>query len=305
MCRVLWLDWNEGYVTLRMQQAANRLGIHFAAREINDLQFRITTDGNGLLAGMSGVFDGNSTIDLRQQYDVLVARTFFPRISEALTVARLFKEAGKVVIDQSLTNQGYVVSKMHDYLLLAEQGIPVPRSWQGCGWEEVQRQADALGYPCVLKAVHGSYGNHVHLAHNIEELRRKWQRYPIGDLILQEYLPAAEDFRIVVIGYQAIPVFVGRRPKPGDFRTNFELGGVSEHYDGRTNPQYAKWLRLAERAAHGLGREFAGVDLRICDGQPVILEVNRRPSFQNFEQTTGYDVAGAFLTYARKRWEET
>lgn len=304
MCRVLWLDWDEGYVTQRMQQAAHQLGIQFATCEINDLQFR-SAGGSDKNTGVSGIFDGNSAIDLRQQYDVLIARTFFPRISEALTVARLFKEAGKVVIDQSLTDQGYVVSKMHDYLLLAEQGIPVPRSWQGCGWDEAQRQAEALGYPCVLKAVHGSYGNHVHLARNVEELRRKWQRYPIGDLILQEYLPATEDFRIVVIGYQALPVFVGRRPKPGDFRTNFELGGVSEQYDGGANVQYAAWLALAERAARVLRREFAGVDLRICDGQPVILEVNRRPSFQNFEQTTGCDIAGAFLAYVRQRWEET
>lgn len=292
MCRVLWLDWDEGYAVGRMQQAADQLGIQFAAREINDLQFRIGT--------ASGIFDGAAKVDLRQQYDVLVARTFFPRISEALTVARLFKDAGKAVIDQSMTDQGYVVSKMHDYLLLAEQGIPVPRSLQVCGWDDVQREAEQLGYPCVLKAVHGSYGNHVYLANDVKELRRKWQRYPMGDLILQEYLPAAEDFRIIVIGYQAVPVFVGRRPRPGDFRTNFELGGASECYAGA---DFADWLRLAEQAARALRREFAGVDLRVHDGHPMILEVNRRPSFQNFEQTTGYDIAGAFLQYVRQRWE--
>ena len=293
MLRILWLDWEEGYVTQRMQQAASQLGIYFAAREINDLQFR---------TGCSlGIFDGNSEIDLRQQYDVLIARTFFPRISEALTVARLFREAGKIVIDESLTDQGYVVSKMHDYLLLAEHGISVPPSWQLCDWDDVSRQAEVLGYPCVLKAVHGSYGNHVFLVHNVDELRRKWQRYPIGDLILQAYLPATEDFRILVLGYQALPVLVGRNPKPGDFRTNFELGGASARFEGE---QFAHWLHLAEQAARVLRREFAGVDLLVSAGQPVILEVNRRPAFQNFEQITGCDVAGAFLQYAQCKWEE-
>ncbi|NJM40740.1 MAG: hypothetical protein HC853_08180 [Anaerolineae bacterium] len=59
---------------------------------------------------------------------------------------------------------------------------------------------------------------------------------------------------------------------------------------------------LAERAARALGREFAGVDIRFKDGQPVLLEVNRRPAFQNFEQTTSLDVAGAFLSYAHSKW---
>lgn len=292
--RILWLDWDEGYVAARMRQAAADLGITLATREINDLVFE-TSERVGIFDAI--VPNGG---DIRQQYDVLIARTFFPRISEALTVARLFREAGKIVIDESLTDRGYVVSKMHDYLLLAQQGIPVPRSWQLCDWPAVRQTADTLGYPCVLKAVHGSYGNHVYLVNDAEQLQRQWRRYPNGDLIVQEYLPADEDFRIMVIGYKAMPLFVGRRPRAGDFRTNFELGGQSLCYDG-AQPQYVEWLALAERAARSLNREFAGVDLRICNGKPVVLEVNRRPSFQNFEQTTGLDVAGEFLRYAMRR----
>ncbi|NJM40738.1 MAG: hypothetical protein HC853_08170 [Anaerolineae bacterium] len=84
--------------------------------------------------------------DVRDLYDILIMRTFFPRISEGLTIARLFSEAGKLVIDQSLTNQGYVISKMHDYLVLAQQGLPVPTSWQLCDFGEVERIAESLGY---------------------------------------------------------------------------------------------------------------------------------------------------------------
>ena len=292
MARILWLDWETPYVTQRVQQAAAALGLSLAAREINEFVFSANTR-----TGQTGVFEGR--LDVRDLYDILIMRTFFPRISEGLTMARLFHEAGKVVLDQSLTNQGYVVSKMHDYLILAGQGLPVPGSWQLCDVAEVESIAQQIGYPCVLKAVHGSYGNHVHLVQNADELRRKLWRYPAGDLVLQEYLPAAEDFRVITIGYKALPMFISRKPRMGDFRTNFELGGDSQAH---VTADYPEMRDLAECAARALQREFAGVDIRLKDGKPVLLEVNRRPSFQNFEQTTGLDVAGAFLQYAQQRW---
>jgi RimK family alpha-L-glutamate ligase len=292
MAKILWLDWEVPYVTQRIKEAAAGLGLELAAREINEFVFSV--DGRN---GKAGVLEGEH--DLREMYDILIMRTFFPRISEGLTIARLFAEAGKVVIDRSLTNQGYVISKMHDYLLLAEQGLHVPTSFQLCDLAEVERVAESLGYPCVLKAVHGAYGNHVHLVQNADELRRKLWRYPVGDLMLQEYLPAAEDFRIITIGYKALPKFVSRKPRSGDFRTNFELGGHSQSHE---LSEYPELCELAEHAARTLQREFAGVDIRFKGNQPVLLEVNRRPAFQNFEQTTGLDVAGAFLTYAHNTW---
>ncbi len=295
MANILWLDWEVPYVTQRVQEAATALGLELAAREINEFVFGVNARAG--CADVVGVFEGGR--DIRELYDILIMRTFFPRISEGLTIARLFSEAGKVVIDQSLTNQGYVISKMHDYLILAQQGLPVPNSWQLCNLVEVQRIAQNIGYPCVLKAVHGAYGNHVHLVKNADELQRKLWRYPVGDLMLQEYLPAAEDFRVITVGYQALPKFISRKPRSGDFRTNFELGGDSQAHDLADHPALRD---LAERAARTLQREFAGVDIRFKDGQPVLLEVNRRPSFQNFEQTTGLDVAAAFLRYAHSKW---
>jgi glutathione synthase/RimK-type ligase-like ATP-grasp enzyme len=252
MAKILWLDWDAPYVTHRIQEAAATLGLELAAREINEFVFSVDAR-----TGCIGVFEGER--DLRKIYDVLIMRTFFPRISEGLTIARLFSEAGKVVIDQSLTNEGYVISKMHDYLILAERGLSVPSSWQLCNLAEVERIAEKMGYPCVLKAVHGAYGNHVHLVKNAAELQRKLWRYPVGDLLLQEYLPAAEDFRVITIGYKALPKFISRQPRAGDFRTNFELGGNSQTHD---LVDYPAIRDLAEHAAHALQREFAGVDIR-------------------------------------------
>ncbi|MCL5996953.1 MAG: ATP-grasp domain-containing protein [Chloroflexi bacterium] len=289
--RVLWLGWEDAHTPIRMQQAAREQGVVLATLEVSDVSF--ITDGNQV-----GVFHQGQ--DLVKAYDILVARTFYPHISEALTVARLFHEAGKVVIDQSLTDEGYVISKMHDHLFLARHGIPVPRTWQVFDPDHVEALAQSLGYPCVLKGTHGSHGTHVYLVENAHQLRKRLQDYPAGELMLQEYLPAQEDYRLLVIGYHALPVFISRRPGAGDFRTNVAHSGETTAHTIDTDHEL---VSLAEQSARVLRREFAGVDIRYNGNKPVVLEVNRRPVFENFEHVTQYDVAGRFMAYVKDRFE--
>lgn len=283
------LGWEDKYTPERMLHAAATLGVDLTTREIGDISF-VAADG------AIGAFDNG--FDLVREYDALIARTFYPHISEALTVARLFREAGKTVIDESLTDEGFVVSKMHDYILLASNGIAVPRTWQFYTPDALVSQADKLGYPCVLKGVHGSHGTHVHLVNDTQELLDRWAGYPAGELMLQEYIPASEDFRLLVVGYQTLPVMVSRYPAPGDFRTNvaFSRSGASYRVS-----DFRGLDAVASHAARVLRREFAGVDIRYRGDTPVVLEVNRRPVFEHFESVTGLDVAGQYLSYVVRK----
>jgi RimK family alpha-L-glutamate ligase len=258
---------------------------------IHDISFCVD-DHKATLTG-----DGK---DLLETYDGLVVRTFYPYISEALTIARLFRDAGKVIIDQSLTDEGYAVSKMHDHLILAKHGIPSPRTWQLFNPRQIEAIAEQVSYPCLLKGVHGARGDHVYLVHNAEQLQRRLWHYPCGELMLQEYLPANEDYRLMVIGYQALPVMVSRVPRKGDFRTNYSLGG---RFIGRDPAEFPGLKELAEAAARALRREFTAVDIRMKGEQPMVLEVNRQPDFEGFERATKFDVASEVVKYIRKRVE--
>ncbi len=292
--KILWLGWEDHYTPARVRAASQQLGLDVTIAQVADLRFVADS-----ISGRAGVMLGE--LDAVYSFDALVARTFYPHISEALTVVSLFHQAGKLVIDESLTDEGVTLSKMHDYLMLAQAGVAVPRTWQMADLSAVETLAGELGYPLVLKGVHGSYGAHVYRIDSIDQLREVWARYQPGELMAQEYLPAAGDFRVICVGYRALPALVERVPKPGDFRTNSRQGGQAF---GRPLAAYPDLAPLAERAARVLRREFAAVDLRYRGAEPVVLEVNRRPIFENFERVTGVDVAGAFLDYVRQRYEQ-
>ncbi len=251
---------------------------------MTDLVFR--TDGRGpSLTTHTGA-------DLIASFDAVILRSFMPFVSETLTVARMFRAAGKVVLDRCLTEEGYAMSKMHDYLVLAEAGLAVPRTVQCFDVVESTKAAAVFGFPCVVKGTFGACGTQVYRVDQPEDLKDVLSRETPGHFMVQEFLPADRDYRVMVVGGRALPVFVERRPPPGDFRTNFDLHSTITPVPLAARPDLQT---LAERAARTLRRQFAGVDIRERDGVPLILEVNRRPGFQGFEAATGFDVAGALM----------
>ncbi|MHB8782125.1 MAG: ATP-grasp domain-containing protein [Desulfobacteria bacterium] len=283
--RILLLESEDLYTVKRIVEAGEKAGIQVDSIDIFDITFVSENRKIGIYYG---------SLDLVSHYDAIIIRTFHPYISESLTIARLFHDAGKVVVDESLAEEGYAVSKMHDYIILAKCGISVPLTWQFFDPNCVEKQAEELGYPCILKGIHGSQGTHVHMVNNKEKLRKKMWQYRCGELLLQEYLPADEDYRVMVVGYKVITTMVSRKPKSGEFRTNFEF---DEIVTPRSIEHFSELREVVEKSARILKREFAGVDIRYRGKTPLVLEVNRRPGFKGFEEKTGVDVAGEFIRY--------
>src|ERR1044072_7211510 len=244
--RILWLDSGDLYTIRRGVEAGRRLGVQVDSLEVLDLTFSAGVDAPHLAAGAQ---------ELTAVYDAVIVRSFMPFISEALTIARLFREAGKVVVDTSLTDEGYAMSKMHDYILLARAGVAVPRTYQCADPAQAERYAEALGYPCVLKAVFGSEGRNVFKADTPARFRRiLWRRKP-GEFMVQEFLPAEVDYRVITVGYRVLPVIVRRKPQPGEFRTNFDF---KEEVTPLPTDEHPDMKEMAERGARTLRRELYG-----------------------------------------------
>ncbi len=287
--RILWLESGELSTIARVVAAGHERGLEVVRRPMEAVMF--AADGHSPAVTADGE-------DLIANYDAAVLRTFMPFISETLTVARLFALAGKVVVDRSLVDEGYAMGKMHDTLRLAAAGIAVPRTLQPPSVKEALQFADEVGYPCVIKATMGSCGKHVFKAESAAALATIFTGEPLGHWLVQEYLPAESDERVMVVGGQALPLFVRRYPAVGDFRTNFDFDRAVEAHSLADHPELKE---IAEAAAKALRREFTGIDIRHRDGRPVILEANRRPGFTHFERATGLDVSGALLDHIKER----
>ncbi len=287
--KILWLESKGLYTVKRGLEAGKQLGIQVDVLELKDLSF--VTDNDVI-----GIFYDSKNIC--KEYDALIMRTFFPNVSEGLTVARLFKDAGKIVVDANLVEEGYSISKMYDYLILAENRVAVPRTWQYYSSDKLQERIEELSYPFILKGIHGSEGRNVYKIENKSQFDEVISKYALGELLFQEYLPAEEDYRLMIVGYKALPVLVKRKPALGEFRTNFNF---NEEVTPLVTNDFPELRDLAEKSARILKREFTGVDIRFRGNVPLVLEVNRRPGFKEFEEVTKLDVAGEFIKYVSSR----
>ncbi len=200
--------------------------------------------------------------------------------------------------------------KMLTYLSLASSGLVLPETIPAplcytphvCPDEKfLRRAAEKLGFPLVVKKSYGSFGKDVRLVHGMAELREAAREFLYFPHFYQQYIAASagRDVRIVVIGGKAVAA-MERVAKPGEFRSNIELGGM-----GRPIAAAEEFQAAAERAARALDLDYCGVDLLEGKEGPVLCEVNSNAFFEGIEAVTGKDIAGSYAEHIRQTISET
>ena len=99
---------------------------------------------------------------------------------------------------------------------------------------------------------------------------------------------SGHSIRVIIIDGKVFGAFI--RKNSGDFRSNFGTTAGSEKLQ---NPE--KYLSFAAKIAEKLDIEYAGIDLLDDEnGEIVLCEINSNAFFEEFEKTTGLNVAKAF-----------
>jgi ribosomal protein S6--L-glutamate ligase len=206
-----------------------------------------------------------------------------------IEIYRLLAESGARLVNDVRALLS-AIDKLRSSWELARAGVATPRVAVAQDLVEARRAAQELA-PVVAKPLYGSLGFGVERLFGDERLGELLARH--GAIYLQEFVAGAQlDVRAFVVGAR-VEAAVARRPRPGEFRSNARLGGRSHEIalDGAA-------AQAAVRAAGALGLDYAGVDLLITDGGPLVLEVNGTPSFRDIGRATGRDMAAAIVDYA-------
>lgn len=203
-----------------------------------------------------------------------------------------------------VVNDSRALRSAHDKLLtaalLAETDLPQPR-WAhlvGPGAEI------PLPLPLVLKPRFGSWGKDVFRCETPAELERvllevrdrPW--FVTHGALVQELLPPpGYDLRLLVAAGEVVGA-VRRIARPGEWRTNFSLGGTREPV-----VPSAEDLALGIRAAEAIGAEFVGVDVLPSPRGPLVLGLNGAVEFDETYDLGGdvYDAIASALGLAGTR----
>lgn len=143
------------------------------------------------------------------------------------------------------------------------------------GVEEIGRR---IGYPMVMKIMHGFQGRGVCLVESERELKGILGMVTAADfgdqIIVQEAVMSSKgrDLRVVVAAGEMVTAFV--RHNDGDFKSNLHQGGYIEPFDP---PQ--ELVDMSLRIADACGLKLGSIDYLFGEGEGEFLlcEVNSVP----------------------------
>ncbi|HBY07830.1 MAG TPA: lysine biosynthesis protein LysX [Chloroflexi bacterium] len=239
--------------------------------------------------------DGENFFDITQkpaEVDIVLERSV--SYSRGLYLSRIFEANGIPVLNPSHVAERcgdkYVTSQ-----LLAQSGIPTPRVLMAFEPEAALQAIEALGYPCVLKPVIGSWGRLLAKIENpsmaqaiIEHKTSLGVNHQI--FYIQEYIEKpGRDIRTFVIGEEAICAIYRTSE---NWITNTARGGQASNCP--ITPEIAD---LCQRTAQLIGPGLLAIDLLETPQGLSIIEVNHTMEFRNSIHTTGVNIPQRMVDY--------
>jgi [lysine-biosynthesis-protein LysW]--L-2-aminoadipate ligase len=242
--------------------------------------------------------DGDSFFDINQlsePVDVLFERSI--SYSRGLYISRIFEAHGVPVVNSSLVAERcgdkYITSQ-----ILATSGIPTPRVFMAFDEESALRAIEAMGYPCVLKPVVGSWGRllaKVDNRHVAESLIEHKATLGVNHQVfyIQEYInKPGRDIRAFVIGDETICAIYRSSE---NWITNTARGGIATNC-----PVTDEIADLCQRAARAVGGGLLALDLFETENGMTINEINHTMEFRNSITTTGVNIPEKMINYILK-----
>jgi glutathione synthase/RimK-type ligase-like ATP-grasp enzyme len=219
------------------------------------------------------------------EYDGLFIRETTAVDHHTYKFAKKAEAEDMVVIDDSAsilrcTNKIYLAD------LLRTHKIPTPGSviLNQPGSKSLQKLADEIGFPMVLKIPDGSFSRGIIKVNDLDELEQGAESLLKNSalLIAQEYLYTQYDWRIGVLNNK--PLYACRYYMVNNHWQIYQHGETTESGDFDTLPTFEvprQVLDVAVKSARLIGNGLYGVDIKQSTDRVVVIEVNDNPSIES------------------------
>ena len=198
-------------------------------------------------------------------------------------------------------------NKVYLWERLTHAGLPVPETMVIQDPADIERIADTLGFPVVVKIPDGSFSRGVRKADNLEQLKLTLAEFfkETDVLLAQRFVPTTFDWRVGVLSGE--PLFVCQY---GMAKKHWQI--VNHRADGTADEGAFKTFPIAKvppevldvgvRSANLIGDGLYGVDLKETSEGVYIIEINDNP---NLEHTVEDAVGKADVWNRLTRWFTT
>jgi len=272
-------------------EALRERGVAYERVDSRRLAFELGCNGvNGASEGEPDIHHPSPVTG----YDVVLVRCLSH--SRAYYLTRWLEFLGVPAV-----NSHHAIATCGDKLLtsaaLQEAGLPTPRTTVAFTPEAALAAIEEIGYPVVLKPLHGSWGrllskiNDREAAEAVLEHKTTLGGYQHSIFYVQEYVEKpGRDIRCFVVGDTTVAAIYRHS---SHWITNTARGGEASNC-----PITPALDRLSRAAARAVGGGFLAVDvLEAPDGRYLVSEVNHTPEFRNSIAPTGVDIPGKVVDY--------
>jgi len=243
--------------------------------------------------------DGDDYFDINkvdERVDVLFERSI--SYNRGLYISKIYAANGIPVVNTpevaEICGDKYVTSQ-----LLAKRGIPTPKVFMAFEEDSALKAIEAMGYPCVLKPVVGSWGrllSKINDRASAESILEHKSALGVNHQIfyIQEYInKPGRDIRAFVIGEEPIGAIYRTSE---NWITNTARGGIATNC-----PVTPAIDKICRDTAKAIGGGLLAIDLFETEDGFTVNEVNHTMEFRNSISTTGVNIPQLMIEYVAKQ----
>lgn len=230
------------------------------------------------------------TLLIEEQHDIINETSdalFIWNRTRNAAIAKQLEQLGRRVINRSEVN--FIANdKLRAMQLAILQGVPtVPRILE-------QHLADEH-FPLIVKSTSGHGGSEVFKCDTREEFEQA--KAKLDNYLIEPYIDTkASDVRVWMIGETIIGA-VKRTGAPGDFRSNYTLGGSIEKFD--LNAEQRDYV---ERIQKAIKSDYIGIDfLHVTRDHLLFNEMEDPVGARSYYELFDEDLTGLLWQHLLKK----